>query len=221
METSLIRLNGIIMDFAGTPGDNVQSRQLTCWTIVPSGLYQVWERASGDTACEKAAAPPSSWAWGMDDQWPESSVLWFLHIRKGSVTPAMSSWGDNQTPNTNSFNASVTDWCWAALPSEDRGTGSRVSLRPFVCRQQARKHTHTHTHTHTQTHTSHTAYRAPCSSFFPSFLHPSLPYIFCIFWSPCRAASLGFITLLRVQTKGFVKNRSQTTLPQAPSVTRT
>ena len=53
---------------------------------------------------------------------------------------------------------------------------------------------------------------------FFSLLHPYLPIIFWIFDDHEGHPVLGFITSLKVQTKGTVENRSQNILPPPPSV---
>ena len=53
------------------------------------------------------------------------------------------------------------------------------------------------------------------------FLHHYLPIIFWIFDDHEGHPVLGFITSLKVQTEGIVKNGSQSILPPAPSVTST
>ena len=81
------------------------------------------------------------------------SVL-FLLRRKGSVSPAISSWGElGSKPNL--LHEMVTDGGWTAPPGENRGLGiregKRVYWRPPVCTYV---HKHTQTHIHAYTHTT-------------------------------------------------------------------
>ena len=70
------------------------------------------------------------------------------------------------------LHASVTDWCWAASPGEDRGTGkgkgSRVYLRSCVCRHTC---IHKQIQTYTHAHTTHRALPHFCLLFYIPLCH--------------------------------------------------
>ena len=150
------------------------------------------------------------WVFSLSDPYTQGRVLWLQSGLPGETTGQQT-----QAPSCKCHRLrldSISRW-----GQRHREGDNEQSLPKATC---VHLHTWKRTHTHIYTCTN-TAHRASSSSFLPSFLHLSLTYVFWIFWSPYKAASPGFITSLKVQTKGLVENGSQTTLLWAPSVTRT
>lgn len=122
---------------------------------------EVWEQIPGDTACEKAVAPPGSSGW-------ESLMTWVFSLcssySEGRALRLQPLWQQSSEPSLLRKHhrwrlVSTSRW------EQTLRDGERVSLRA-------------HADTYTQA-----ACRTSSFSFCHFLLHPYLPIIFWIFWS--------------------------------------